>query len=141
MTLEDYTREYYTNHNYNCSETLLHACNDCYQLGLDEASMKMMGGFGGGMFVGSTCGALVGCNAALSSLLIQNKAHEELDVIRPAVQRLYRNFRAELGDSNCSAIKPLFHSEQEGCLQTCLHAARAMEKTMAELGLAPADAD
>ena len=37
--------------------------------------MKMMAGFGGGMFIGSTCGALIGSIAALSKNGMQDKKH------------------------------------------------------------------
>lgn len=133
MTLEEYTENYYLNENFNCAETLLHACNTKYRLGLSEDIMKMMGGFGGGMFIGSSCGALVGCNAALSKMMIKNKAHEELDIIRPAVLRLHHHFRHEAGGHTCVEIKPRLHSTETRCLQTCLCAARAMEKTVEEL--------
>ena len=57
--------KYYTS-GYNCSETLIRAANEYYHLDLHDEDMKMIAGFGGGMFVGSTCGALVGSVAALS---------------------------------------------------------------------------
>ena len=57
--------------------------------------MKMIAGFGGGMFVGSTCGALVGSVAALSKMVIKTKAHDQLDEIRPYTQKCVRNFKEE----------------------------------------------
>ncbi|MDY2958032.1 C-GCAxxG-C-C family protein [Floccifex sp.] len=135
MNLQDVTRKYYTEQNYNCSETLLHACNEYYGLNLKEDDMKLVSGFGGGMFVGSTCGALIGCVAALSKKIIETKAHEQIDTIRPAIQKCVINFKKELNATNCSEIKPHFHSKETGCLNTCLHAAKAMEQTMDELGI------
>ena len=52
MTFDECIEKYYIDYNYNCSETLIHAANEYYGLNLDEESMKMMSGFGGGMFVG-----------------------------------------------------------------------------------------
>ena len=46
--LEENVKKYYQS-GYNCSETLLHACNETYQLDISEEDMKMMAGFGGGM--------------------------------------------------------------------------------------------
>ena len=51
--LEENVKKYYQS-GYNCSETLLHACNETYQLDISEEDMKIMAGFGGGMFIGST---------------------------------------------------------------------------------------
>ena len=135
MNLQDLTRKYYAEYDYNCAETLLHACNDYYQLGLNDEEMKLVSGFGGGMFVGSTCGALVGCVSALSKKVIEVKAHDELPTFRPAIQKCVLNFKKELGGINCVDIKPNFHSKETKCLPTCLHAAKAMEKTMVELGI------
>ena len=73
--LEENVKKYYQS-GYNCSETLLHACNETYQLDISEEDMKMMAGFGGGMFIGSTCGALVGSIAALSKMVCKTKAHD-----------------------------------------------------------------
>ena len=75
--LEENVKKYYQS-GYNCSETLLHACNETYQLDISEEDMKIMAGFGGGMFIGSTCGALVGSIAALSKMVCKTKAHEML---------------------------------------------------------------
>ena len=46
--LEENVKKYYQS-GYNCSETLLHACNETYQLDISEEDMKMMAGFGGGI--------------------------------------------------------------------------------------------
>ena len=90
--LEENVKKYYQS-GYNCSETLLHACNETYQLDISEEDMKMMAGFGGGMFIGSTCGALVGSIAALSKMVCKTKAHEMLPELRPLIQRTIRQFR------------------------------------------------
>ena len=110
MTLSEVIEKYYVNQNYNCAETLLHAANEYYDLQISEADMKMMAGFGGGMFVGSTCGAMVGCIAALSKMVIHTKAHEE-----------------------CVELKPKYNTTAKRCLPTCLMAGQALEKTLEEI--------
>ena len=89
-------------------------------------------GFGGGMFTGSTCGALVGSIAALSKLIIKTKAHDQLDEIRPYTQKCIRNFKEELGNVDCALIKPVHHTKETKCLNTCFLAAKALEKTIYE---------
>ncbi|WP_285943197.1 C-GCAxxG-C-C family (seleno)protein, partial [Faecalibaculum rodentium] len=93
MSLVEYGEKYYREGGYNCAESVLHAANEYYGLGLHEHDMRCMAGFGGGMFVGSVCGALVGAQAALSAMIIEVKAHDQMEEIRPASQRLHRNFR------------------------------------------------
>lgn len=128
--LEQKVREYYTS-GYNCSETLLRACNDEYQLNMNDEDMKVMAGFGGGMFVGKTCGALVGSIAAVSKKIVETKAHD-MPELKNIIQKVVLNFKKELGDTDCAKIKPIFHSKDDGCLHTCLHAAIALEKTLKE---------
>ena len=48
MNIEELTAQYYLEKDCNCAETVLHATNDAYQLGLDDNAMKVIGGFGGG---------------------------------------------------------------------------------------------
>ena len=40
--LEENVKKYYQS-GYNCSETLLHACNETYQLDISEEDMKIVG--------------------------------------------------------------------------------------------------
>lgn len=129
--LEELTKKYYQQ-GYNCSETLLHAANECYQLNIQEDDMKLMAGFGAGMFIGSTCGALVGSIAALSKMVIETKAHDQMQDIRPLIQKCTRNFKNELGALDCAHVKPVHHTVEEKCLPTCLLAAKALEETIRE---------
>lgn len=130
-TLQEITKKYYLQ-GFNCSETILHAANEYYKLNLHEEDMKVMAGFGGGMFVGSTCGALIGSIAAISKLIIETKAHDEMDRIRPITQKCVRNFKEELGALDCAHIKPVHNTKEERCLPTCLLATKALEKTIRE---------
>lgn len=135
MTLQETIQKYYVQGNYNCSETLIHAANEYYDLKLDEDSMKVLSGFGGGMFVGSTCGALIGSVAAVSKKVIQSKAHEEINTFRPQIQKCVRNFKEKLGGMDCKDIKPIHHDKESRCLKTCLLAGEALEQTMKDAGI------
>lgn len=97
--------------------------------------MKVISGFGGGMFVGSTCGALIGSVAAVSKKVIQSKAHEEIDTFRPQIQKCVRNFKEKLGGMDCKDIKPIHHDKESRCLKTCLLAGEALEQTMKDAGI------
>jgi C_GCAxxG_C_C family probable redox protein len=131
--LTDISQRYYKEGNYNCSETLIRAANEYYNLGLHDEDMKMMAGFGGGMFIGGTCGGMTGALAALSKLLVEKKAHEELDVIRPASQLLARNFRQAFGCWDCAHIKPVWNTTEQKCWPTVKKASEVLEQTVEEL--------
>lgn len=131
-TLEENIKKYYIEGGYNCSETLIHACNETYGLNINEEDMRLFAGFGAGMFIGSTCGALIGSLAALSKMSCPTKAHDMLDTFRPLVQKHTRNFKEELGALDCAHIKPVHHHPEQRCLYTCLLAGKALEKTLKE---------
>lgn len=131
MNLQELVEFYYSK-GLNCSETILRAANDYYQLNIDEKDMKLVSGFGGGMFIGATCGALSASVCVISKLVIETKAHDQLNDFRPLIQTCTRNFKEELGAIDCKEIKPKYHTKDKKCIQTCIHAAIALEKTIYE---------
>ena len=130
--LEDVVKRYYEEAGYNCSETIIHAGNEYYHLGLHEEDMKMLAGFG-------TCGTLIGSVAVLSKLLIRTKAHDQLDELRPVISAMYRNFREAAGAVDCAKVRPAHYQKEIRCLNTCLIAARVLEETVTEYHLNPED--
>ncbi len=130
--MEDNVRYFYNEKNHNCAETLLLAANKTYDLGLNESHALLLSGFGGGMYTGNVCGALAGCTSALGCMLVETKAHE-CEALPSAQRLLVRNFRSLLGDTQCGKIKPVHHTENERCLNTCLLAGKAFEQTVAQL--------
>ena len=58
--------ERYGGVNLNCCERILRGANIAYDLGMREEDMRVSAPFGGGMGIGSTCGAIVGALMALS---------------------------------------------------------------------------
>ena len=106
MNLQERITYYYQEKKYNCSETIIHAANDVYALNLDKDSMKMLAGFGSGMYSGKTCGALIGC---------------------------VRHFTENLDDTECKNIRPHSYDPDLHCLCTVQKAGKALESTIAEL--------
>ena len=133
IKLLETAQKYYKEQNYNCAECILHACNEVYGLNLDEEHMRMMAVFGGGMYVGSTCGALVGCACALSKMVTKDRAHLETDTVPPAIRLLYRNFNQTLNGTQCTQLKVQHHHPEERCWKTVSLACEAMDKTVQEL--------
>ena len=67
--ISDYIGYYYREKGFNCAETVLCAANDAWDLHLEPAVIRTMGGFGGGMGTRNVCGAVSGGIAALSGLI------------------------------------------------------------------------
>ena len=71
--LEQLAEKYY-NQGYNCAESIVHAGNEAYQLGLSEHDMRMAAAFGAGLQVGDVCGVLAGAGCVLSCLYVETRA-------------------------------------------------------------------
>jgi len=129
--LKDIALDYYMNNNYNCAETIIRAANDYYGLGLHDRDMLLVGGFGGGMQTGNTCGAILSTISVLSMKYIEAKAHES-DDIKPVTMLLTRKFNAKLGSTVCCEIKPRFFDKEYRCRNTILAACEVLEETIAQ---------
>ena len=99
--LRDYALKYYdTSYDYNCSETILYAANEAYNLQLSEDSFKIMAAFGGGLAVEDICGALTGAAAVIGILYTDNRAHVSPRV-KLLTQELVAGFKDRLKGYNC----------------------------------------
>ena len=127
---QELVSHYYRDENYNCAETIIHAANEYYHLDIKAEDMKLFGGFGGGMFSGMTCGALIAGVAVISGMTVQRSAKEEKETIRPKIQLLVRTFREHLDGLTCVELKPKYHTKEEGCYKTILLGAQALEMTI-----------
>ena len=121
-------KERYGGVNLNCCERILRGANIAYGLGMREEDMRVSAPFGGGMGIGSTCGAIVGALMALSMRHagVAEKATPLKDeVVVPFLERV----RAELGALDCAAIKPRMAVEGD-CTPTVLAVARLVDEAM-----------
>lgn len=104
----------YRDQDYNCAETMLYAANEEYNMGLTKQTLKTMAGFGGGMGVESVCGAITGCLAVLSVMFTVQRGHES-DRLKNLSIEFFEKFKAKLGTDNCTELKKLYKTEQDGC--------------------------
>ena len=113
---------------YNCTEKIVRGANITYDLGLTEDSLRMMGGFGGGMGLGETCGTVTGAVAVISALLVKSRAHETPD-LKPATQSFIDQFRQQLGDEiECRALRPKYRTKESGCDSILITAAEILDR-------------
>ncbi|MDD3165716.1 MAG: C-GCAxxG-C-C family (seleno)protein [Oscillospiraceae bacterium] len=134
--LREIAKDYFINQNYNCAETMLHAINCYYDLGLTPAEVRLMGGFGGGLHAGHACGALCGCMAALSRMLVTDRAHTT-EGFDEACKAFVDAFIKKLGSTMCYDLKLRYRNDTDRCLKTVELAADAFEEYAAMLGFAP----
>lgn len=121
---------------YNCAERIINGANIAYDLGLDKQACKLMAGFGGGMGIGVTCGALAAAVAVLSSMFVEDYAKES-----PRVKELstlfFRRFRQRMpSDSfNCLELKQRYRTPAEGCKDIDRVVAEILDQIVLEEGV------
>ena len=124
---------YFEERFYNCSEAIIRAANDYYDLKIADDDLLLFGAYGGGMFSGMTCGCLSAAVAIISRLTVKENAHKEKETLRPLVQKMVRNFKEYLGGTGCTELKPKYYSKEKACLKTVLLSAEIIEQTINEM--------
>jgi C_GCAxxG_C_C family probable redox protein len=101
VSIEDYppaaalTLKYFRN-GYYCSEALLKAFNEVYDLKYPENMYKLTTGFGSGLGEsGCSCGAVTGAVVVLSAIAGRNHNYESERALYTAVHVLHEKFRAK----------------------------------------------
>lgn len=129
--LKDIAEKIYKSENLNCAETIIKAANEYYDLGLHEHDMKMMAGYGGGLCIGHTCGAILAAVSVLSMKYVETKAHESSD-ISPVTNLLTKKFKKKYGSLLCKDIKAQIYDKEVKCLNTIKNACDILEETILE---------
>lgn len=89
------TLKYFRNGFY-CSEAMVRAFNEVYELGLQESVYKMSTGFGSGLGEsGCACGAVTGGVSLIGLVAGREKVYESERIAYLAVKKLHDGFRAK----------------------------------------------
>ncbi|KEH98766.1 C-GCAxxG-C-C family (seleno)protein [Clostridium botulinum] len=103
-----------TTYDLSCSETMIYAANEAYNLNLDEKTLKALAPFSGGMWTETTCGAISGALAVLGILFTNERAHKS-EHLKELVIEFQNKFNSKLTSSKCNELKPLYRTEEHGC--------------------------
>ena len=115
----------------NCAEKILYGANIAYNLGLDKESLKMAAGFGGGMAIEDKCGALTAAIMVLGKLFVGKSAHEG-DKIKILTQRLFDEYKKDMGSIDCAPLKKEHRTEALKCKLVIHKAAEILDKIVDE---------
>lgn len=126
MLIENCKKYYDKSYNLNCAECILYAANDEYGLGLDKKDFKLAAGFGGGMAVEGTCGALTGAIMVLGLSFVNEKAHES-DKIKILTKEMVERFTETLKSINCKELKALYRDDQKRCFDIIKSSAEILD--------------
>ena len=129
-------REIFLDGNYNCAEAVLLWASQRYGLNVAPEDVRLVSGFGGGLGCGENCGALLGALAALSKVLVQDKAHTTPG-FKEACNRLVDRFRADLGSIQCVELKERYRRPDVRCLHVVERAAAILDEYMHSLEETP----
>ena len=119
----------------NCGESTLLAASEQYGLGLTEEDAKLMGGFGGGLGSGLTCGALLASASVLGKLVLTGPAHS-CPGFRKLCGEYAAAFKETMGGTNCAELRPVYFVRGEGCVRAIQKNAELLEAFIEEHELA-----
>ena len=129
--LKDVADKYYFKENYNCAETIIHAANEYYGLGLHDRDMIMLAGYGAGMQTANTCGALLSTISVLALKFVEARAHESRD-LQPVTFLLTKKFKEAFSSTLCKDIRPQCFQKEIRCQKTVHMACDILEEVLAE---------
>ncbi len=115
---------------FNCAEKILYGANEVYQLGLNKEALKLSSGFGGGMAIEGTCGALTASIMVLGRLFVKETAHESTR-IKELTKELFEEYRKAMGDIDCAPLKAKYRTEEIGCRDVIFKAAEILDGIIA----------
>lgn len=114
---------------FNCAEKILHGANKAYDMGLSDKTLKLSGGFGGGMYVGDKCGAVTASIMVISHFVNESVAHQS-----PKLKELVTEFQSKytiLNEStDCIPLKDKFRTQEHGCLKIITDAALILDELL-----------
>ncbi len=115
----------------NCAESLLSGMNELYDLGLDDRGLRTASGLGGGMGIGSVCGALTGAILGMGNLFVKERSHES-DLMKRVNRRYLALAQERFGSVMCETLKDRHYSEEAGCVRVVEMGAELAEEVISE---------
>ena len=112
-----------------CSESILRAASEVYNLNLTDSEILLFEGFRGGMGCGSTCGCLTGAMGVLSRMY---SGREDFKAICGNFVALFKE-KLDSGSIDCSVLEPRYKNDTVRCGITVGLAADALTEYIAKL--------
>ncbi len=97
-----------------CSESILYAANEYYNLNLSRDVIKASGAFCGGSFLEKECGLLIAGKMVISIMTYEEVAHQS-EKMQELIKQYAVEFGAKFSSSSCEKLKGLYRDETIGC--------------------------
>ncbi len=111
----------------NCAEAMVYGANEEFNLNLPKEAFDTMGAFGGGMRVGSVCGAVTG-SLAVIGILFNSEEFEKQEKMKRIAEEFLEEFEKRYGHLDCIVLKEKYRDEVIGCEPTVRMAAKVLEE-------------
>ncbi|XMB67466.1 C-GCAxxG-C-C family (seleno)protein [Mycoplasmatota bacterium zrk1] len=98
----------------SCSETILYAANEKWNLGLDDSHFKMVAPFSGGLLTEDVCGIVTASLSVLGILFTDGVAHQS-PVMADSAKEFLALFMEKLSSINCGSLKENYRDDTLGC--------------------------
>lgn len=112
---------------YNCAETMLHLCDEAFDLKLQEETYLALGVFGAGLASGEVCGAVAAAEGVLGVLYNQGEFNKSPDC-KQRVQLFLKRVRELCGDTQCRVLRPKYFEPGIRCLHLVEQVADLLEE-------------
>lgn len=106
LVMKYYDKEY----DLNCAECMLVAANDEYDLNISNQTLRMMASFGGGMAIGSVCGAITGGAAVIGLMFTTERGHKSPHV-KEMTSRYINEYNRRMGTLECIPLKNKYYEQ------------------------------
>ncbi|WKY47119.1 C-GCAxxG-C-C family (seleno)protein [Eubacteriaceae bacterium ES3] len=115
-----------------CSEVLLAAANEAYNLNLPGEAFKLIQGFGGGFYSEKVCGAFSGALAGLGAMYAKDRP-TDMKEIKMAAKFLVEEFEKEFTTLDCDVIKAKYRDEITACDGVKCRAGLVLERVVTRM--------
>lgn len=123
------TKKYRNKNKYDlsCSESIIYAANEKYNLGLGKNEFKMMAPFSGGMYDGDTCGIVTASISVLGIILTESNSHNS-PLLKDAVLEYKNRFKLEYSNIMCDQLMLTQRKQEAGCSDFIIGASKLLEE-------------
>lgn len=98
----------------NCAEKIIRGANETYDMGLNADATRLMAGFGGGLAIGSTCGALCGAMGVISHMFVKDDAHKS-EMLKFISKEFLMKYQQKMGGLDCNYLKDKYYDKETAC--------------------------
>ena len=107
LVMKYYDKEY----DLNCAECMLVAANEEYDLDISKQTLMTMASFGGGIAIGSVCGAITGGAAVIGLMFTTERGHKSPQV-KEITSRFINEYNRRMGTLECIPLKEKYYEQE-----------------------------